>query len=75
VTVGYAEILRLSAGALDAHRLSRPRLPKDQAFAWLNRAYGQKDAGLYMIESDAILKNPRGNPRYKAFLHTMNLTE
>jgi tetratricopeptide (TPR) repeat protein len=48
---------------------------RDQAFAWLDRAYSQKDAGLYLIKSDPLLKNLRDDPRYKAFLRKMNLPE
>jgi hypothetical protein len=47
----------------------------DEAFAWLDRAYSQKDAGLYLIKSDPFIKNLRGDPRYKAFLRKMNLLE
>jgi TolB-like protein/Tfp pilus assembly protein PilF len=48
----------------------------DQAFAWLERAYRQKDGALYQFK---IYSNFSGNlandPRYKAFLHKMNLPE
>jgi TolB-like protein/Tfp pilus assembly protein PilF len=47
----------------------------DQAFAWLERAYRQRDAGLTDIKGDPNLKNLRGDPRYKAFLRKMNLPE
>jgi len=47
----------------------------DQAFAWLDRAYSQKDAGLYLIKSDPFFKNHKDDPRYKAFLRKMNLPE
>jgi hypothetical protein len=29
-------------------------------FHWMERAYTQRDAGLYMIEFDALLKNIEG---------------
>jgi TolB-like protein len=47
----------------------------DQAFTWLDRAYSQKDAGLYEIKYDPFFKNLKGDPRYKAFLQKMNLPE
>ena len=47
----------------------------EQAFAWLDRAYSQKDSGLYLIKSDPFFKNLHGDPRYKAFLRRMNLPE
>ena len=48
---------------------------KEQAFAWLDRAYSQKDAGLYLIKSDPFFKNLKDDSRYKAFLRKMNLPE
>jgi len=50
----------------------------DQAFLWLDRAYEQRDAGLVGTPSaniDPDLKSIRGDPRYKAFLRKMNLSE
>jgi tetratricopeptide (TPR) repeat protein len=46
-----------------------------QAFAWLDRAYSQKDTTLYQIKYDPFFKNLKGDPRYKAFLRKMNLPE
>jgi hypothetical protein len=42
---------------------------------WLERAYAQKDSGLYAVKGDAMLKNIEGDPRYKAVLKKMNLPE
>jgi TolB-like protein/Flp pilus assembly protein TadD len=47
----------------------------DQAFTWLERAYSQRDAGLWLIKQDGTLKNLWSDPRYKAFLRKMNLPE
>ena len=47
----------------------------DQAFMWLERAYSQRDAGLFLIKQDGTLKNLWSDPRYKAFLRKMNLPE
>jgi TolB-like protein len=45
----------------------------DQAFTWLDRAYRQRDSGLPQMKVDVLLKNLRGDPRYKALLHKMKL--
>jgi len=50
----------------------------DQAFLWLDRAYQQRDTGLIgtpSVNIDPDLKSLRGDIRYKAFLHKMNLPE
>jgi TolB-like protein/DNA-binding winged helix-turn-helix (wHTH) protein len=47
----------------------------DQAFAWLERAYRQRDSSLSDIKFDPSLNNLRGDPRYTALLHKMNLPE
>jgi TolB-like protein/Flp pilus assembly protein TadD len=47
----------------------------EQALAWLDRAYRQKDVALYRVKGDPLLKNLEPDPRYKAFLHKMKLPE
>lgn len=47
----------------------------DQAFDWLDRAYRQRDYSCTWIISDPLLKNLRGDARYKAFLRKMNLPD
>jgi adenylate cyclase len=47
----------------------------DEAFRWIERAYRQRDPGLYMIKVDPLLKNIEAEPRYNAFLRKMNLPE
>jgi adenylate cyclase len=47
----------------------------DEAFAWLNRAYQQKDVELYTIRGDPLLKALELDPRYKSFMHNMRLAE
>jgi TolB-like protein/Flp pilus assembly protein TadD len=47
----------------------------DYAFAWLERAYGQKDVALYRIKGDPLLKNLEPDARYRAFLRRMNLPD
>jgi tetratricopeptide (TPR) repeat protein len=45
----------------------------DEAFAWLDRAYAQRDAGFSEMKGDPLLKNLEGDPRYDAFLRKMKL--
>jgi TolB-like protein/Tfp pilus assembly protein PilF len=47
----------------------------DEAMHWLERAYAQKDAYLYSVKRDSLLKSLEADPRYKAFLRKMNLPE
>ena len=47
----------------------------DEAMRWLERAYAQKDVGLYYIKADLPLKSLATDPRFKAFLKKMNLPE
>jgi len=47
----------------------------DQAFAWLDRAYRQRDFALRWINRDPLLKSLHGDPRWKAFLRKMKLPE
>jgi adenylate cyclase len=51
------------------------RAEADEAFRWLDRAYVQKDVGLYLIKGDLLLKRLERDSRYKAFLKKMNLPE
>jgi hypothetical protein len=56
----------------DAHAY---RGEADAAFMWLDRAYLQRESGLYWLKGDTLLRNLEGDPRYKAFLRRMNLPE
>jgi len=44
-----------------------------EAFAWLDHAYKLHDGWVPWVPWDPLLKNLRGDPRYKAFLRKMNL--
>jgi adenylate cyclase len=48
---------------------------KDDAFDWLERAYGQGDAGLAEAKIDPLFESLHGDPRYKALLRKLNLAE
>ena len=61
--------------AYDIAMVHAYRAEPDVAFAWLDRAYRQKDPTLYGIKSDPPFKNLEPDPRYKAFLRKMNLPE
>jgi TolB-like protein/DNA-binding winged helix-turn-helix (wHTH) protein len=44
----------------------------DEAFEWLDRAYGQRDAGLIQTKVEPLLKSLRHDPRYAALLKKLN---
>ena len=45
----------------------------DAAFAWLDRAYRQRDGGLLAVKFDVLLRRSHGDPRYAALLRQLNL--
>lgn len=45
----------------------------DESFAWLERAYAQRDVGLALMKGDPLLENIEGDPRYPVFLKKMRL--
>jgi hypothetical protein len=47
----------------------------DQALAWLDRAYEQRDFGLVYLKGSQLLKNIERDARYKVFLRKMKLPE
>ena len=47
----------------------------DQAFAWFDRAYRQRDGGMVYLKTDYFLKSVRSDPRYAALLRRMKLPE
>jgi TolB-like protein/Tfp pilus assembly protein PilF len=51
------------------------RAQKDSAFAWLDRAFAQRDVDLFSVKGAPLLKNLEGDPRYKAILQKMKLPE
>jgi serine/threonine protein kinase/tetratricopeptide (TPR) repeat protein len=47
----------------------------DHAFAWLDRAYRERDTRILGIKTDPYLKSLVAEPRYKSLLRKMNLPE
>ena len=45
----------------------------DTAFAWLERAFAQRDSGLSNMQQDPLLRNLHADPRWQAFLKKMRL--
>ena len=46
---------------------------KDEAFAWLERAYAQRDPGLTEMKGDPLLRSLEDDPRHAAFMKKMRL--
>ena len=46
---------------------------KDRSFEWLERARAQHDGGLGFVKLDPLLKNLRGDPRYRQTLVNLRL--
>jgi adenylate cyclase len=47
----------------------------ERGLDWLERAYEQRDGGLEDLKVGALLRNVRGDARYKALLHQMNFPQ
>lgn len=47
----------------------------DQAFAWLDRAYRQRDAGLSWGKADLFLQPLHVDPRWAALMRQLGLTD
>jgi hypothetical protein len=48
------------------------RNQSDEAFLWLDRAYGQRNAGLIGTKVNPLLKSLHHDPRYAALLKKLN---
>ena len=67
----YAETMPYQIGLVYAYRGDA-----DQAFAWFERAYVQRDPGLaWYFRTDPLLANLRSDPRYVALLRKLKLPE
>ncbi len=58
-------------GAFQIAEIYSGRGDKDQAFAWLERARRQQDAGLAYYPNDPLLDNLRSDPRWATFQRSM----
>jgi len=47
----------------------------DQAFAWLEKAYRQRDSGMTLMKDDPVLKNLHGDDRWWPLLRKMKLAD
>jgi TolB-like protein len=75
--LALAQLTRLAAvewpsGIAAAHAM---RNESDATFAWLDRAYAQRDEDLYITKGNPLLRNVAQDPRYFAFLRRLNLPE
>ena len=48
---------------------------RDQAFAWLERAYAQRDAGMSMVRASPSLRGLHGDPRWRPFVEKVGLAD
>jgi adenylate cyclase len=71
--LSHFESTYTDAAAYDVAALHAYRGEVDAAFAWLDRAYRQRDAGMQGVKVDPLLDNLRGDPRYHAWLVKMKL--
>ena len=46
---------------------------RDQAFAWLERAYVQRDAGMHMLRESQHMRGLHGDPRWRTFVAKVGL--
>ena len=71
--------VRREYGELWPHNIAQAcayRGERDQAFAWLDKAYAERRQGLvYVVRDDRLLNSLHSDPRYKMLLKKMNLPE
>jgi TolB-like protein/DNA-binding winged helix-turn-helix (wHTH) protein/tetratricopeptide (TPR) repeat protein len=46
---------------------------KDKAFAWLDRAFVERDPACVLVKAEPLFDKLRDDPRYESFLHRMRL--
>jgi adenylate cyclase len=68
-----AEMLAQVGDAYTIARIHAYRGERDQSFAWLNRAFNERDPDCGNVKLDPLLKNLHADPRYKDFLRKMHL--
>jgi TolB-like protein/Flp pilus assembly protein TadD len=65
---GYQDV-----GAYQVAEVYAFRNEKEKAFKWMERAYKQRDTGIYRCKGDPLLRNIVNDPRYPAFLKKLKL--
>jgi TolB-like protein len=72
-----AELVRgfASGAAYQVAEVYAWRGERESAFAWLERAFVQRDGGLTILKCDPMLEKLHGDARYAALLQKMNLSE
>jgi hypothetical protein len=60
-------------GAYQIAEVYEWRGDQDRAFAWLERPYRQRDAGLISVKTDRLLASLHGDPRFAAMLEKIHL--
>jgi adenylate cyclase len=73
----FAELIR-KYQKQDAYQIADAfawRGDSDKAFAWLDRAFAQRDPGLAYLKWDPLLLRVRGDSRYPSLLKKMHLPE
>jgi TolB-like protein/Tfp pilus assembly protein PilF len=70
------DLLIRKYGHITAYQIAESyawRGDKERAFAWLERAFRQRDGGLTLLKTDPFMGNLRDDPRYLTMLKKMNL--
>jgi len=62
-----------NSSAVQIAQVYAMRKDLDAAFQWLDRSYAQHDPGLVFFQTDPLLINLRGDPRYAAMRRKLNL--
>jgi TolB-like protein/Tfp pilus assembly protein PilF len=62
-----------NSSAVQIAQVYAMRKDLDAAFQWLDRAYAQYDPGLVFSQTDPLLVNLRGDPRFAAIRRKLNL--
>ncbi len=68
-----AEQIAAQGAAYQIALIHAARKDADQTFAWLDRAYRQRDAGMLWIKGEPFLEGLRPDPRFHILLHEMHL--
>jgi len=62
-------------GAFQVAQVCAFRGETDKAFGWLEKAYAQRDGGLFLTKADPFLRLLKGDKRFGAFLKKMRLPQ